>query len=189
MAGGATWAPGAGLVWPQRQGPGPGTSGQGPRGAQWTGPQGGPVDRAPGGTSGQGHRGDQWIGPRAQWAACRQPPGPKGPIGLSPLVPPWALSTGPPWGPVHWFPLEPCPLVPGPAFVAIPIPSQGHKGPKWRLQPYQSCSKRALGPKWRLRPYQSHPRGPSGASSHTTIPLQKVPGPWVFYRPKFSILF
>ena len=41
---------------------------------QWTGPKGGPVDRAQGGTSGQGPRGDQWTGPRAR--AWDQGPGP-----------------------------------------------------------------------------------------------------------------
>ena len=51
------------------------------------------------------------------WALSTGPPwGPVhwAPLGLCPLVRPAALSTGPPWGPVHWSALGPCPLGPGP---------------------------------------------------------------------------
>ena len=57
---------------PAGQGPGPGTSGQGPLGDQWTGPMGGPMDRAHGGTMGPGPRArDQGPGTRDQGPGTR----------------------------------------------------------------------------------------------------------------------
>ena len=61
-------------------------NGQDPMGDQWTGPKGGPMDRAQGGPNGQGPMGDQWTGPtgpgtRAQGPGLGPGPAPRGPQG------------------------------------------------------------------------------------------------------------
>ena len=173
MATGATWAPG-----PFWGGIGMATSATwvslGPRALrlldhrardQWTRarehstePMREPVDRDHGGTSVPGPGPCPLVHP---WSLSTGPP--MGlvhwyPLGPCPLVPPGSLSTGPPMVPVHWTPHGPGPLVPGPSALRP-------NGPR-ALGP-MSCGacchtnpapQGPKGPMWRLLPFQSCPR-------------------------------